>query len=401
MSRPLELRLPRLLCCCRRRVTRNTGVLDEVNVAITTERKEGLENFVIPVRIDGLAFSSIRANLARKQIIDGSGNLALALEQVISTLEGLNVPRRYKSNAAFPRSWRAGGQAAGEQLDGNQWDILVENRLEIVQWPLVLRRLPGLNGSSTFAEDGNAIAISQTTEGGDRFCFATPEEMENSLTLPASIHAVGEMLTEDVLADEGGSVGSIDRASLRRVVSNLAKQGWERRCREQELVEFRISGRRSCWFMKRGTLPKNEMKYVDIRGRGRRRNLVGRSNQRGVYWHFAIEAALSIDERSLRVRPHVVFTEDGSTPIESTRRQHMLRRGFCRNWWNARWRELLSAMLQYVAAGEECFTMPVSKSMGFVVSSHLACVKTTQTGWFANSVPYRTRCGSWFWTEGG
>ena len=52
-----------------------SGVLDEVNVAITTERKEGLKNFVIPVRIDGIEFSELRANLARKQIIDGADNL--------------------------------------------------------------------------------------------------------------------------------------------------------------------------------------------------------------------------------------------------------------------------------------------------------------------------------------
>jgi hypothetical protein len=43
------------------------GVLDEIDLAIRVERSQNLDGFVIPIRIDDLPFSEVRANIARKQ----------------------------------------------------------------------------------------------------------------------------------------------------------------------------------------------------------------------------------------------------------------------------------------------------------------------------------------------
>jgi hypothetical protein len=37
---------------------------------------------------------------------------------------------------------------------------------------------------------------------------------------------------------------------------------------------------------------------------------------------------------------------------------HALRRGFCRNWWNDRWRDLTAAYLTFLAGGEETISFP-------------------------------------------
>jgi hypothetical protein len=75
--------------------------------------------------------------------------------------------------------------------------------------------------------------------------------------------------------------------------------------------------------------------------------------------------------RRIVLRPHVIFTEDGKTPIYSVQRMHILLRSFCKSWWNDRWRDLLVAFVQLIAEENEI---------------HLAAGPNTS---FALSVPMR------------
>lgn len=67
----------------------------------------------------------------------------------------------------------------------------------------------------------------------------------------------------------------------------------------------------------------------------------------------------------------MIFSDDGATPLPSPTRQHALRRSFCRNWWNARWRDLLLAMLKYIAAGTDTISLPVAQLSFVKVSARL------------------------------
>ena len=69
------------------------GMLDEINCAVSVERSNDLDGFVIPVRIDDLPFGEVRANLARKNIIDFKENWAGGLAQLLQGLERDGVPR--------------------------------------------------------------------------------------------------------------------------------------------------------------------------------------------------------------------------------------------------------------------------------------------------------------------
>ncbi len=61
----------------------------------------------------------------------------------------------------------------------------------------------------------------------------------------------------------------------------------------------------------------------------------------------------------ITLRPHVVFTQDGRTPLDSKARTARLRKSFCKNWWNDRWRDLIRALTTALANEEEAFCLPL------------------------------------------
>ena len=160
----------------------------------------------------------------------------------------------------------------------------------------------------------------------------------------------------------------------RNIVTRLLRQAWEQFARNRGLLlcEFAHG---SAWFVPLDLIEGNIATFQDENGKKRRRRLVGRSETRGVYWHFAVSGKISItDPRHLALRTHVVFTQDGKTPLDSQSRADRLRKSFCKNWWNDRWRDLLRAFVADLADGKEEFSLSLgsdvvatiaASSMGF------------------------------------
>lgn len=334
------------------------GVLDEVNVAIATERSEGLERFVIPVRIDDLPFTKVRANLARKNIIDGSRNLAEALRCVLAVLREDNVPKRREALSTLDLS-----TLLPQGVDDTaQWDILLENKIQIRSWPTTIRKFrcsgrtkdlpfinhPVQNGAVSF-ESWDVIA---QAFGGQ-------------------VQRAGEAVLVTNSWDSSNALVFHDRLEMRRALNSLVRQAWDRHCEKLGLVSFPLANKAVCWFLKYDSQNRNRIRFRDFSGAERSKVLVGQSPRLRVYWHFAIEARPSISDNIIRIVPHVLFSSDGVNPIPDVSRQHVLRRGFCRSWWNARWRDLLAAMLHFLSNGKNMVNLAVSAGDHICVASEL------------------------------
>lgn len=337
------------------------GVLDEVNVAVTVERQRSLSNFIIPVRVDELHFGDIRANLARRNIIDGQENLADAFRRVVRCLNRSEVQRRKSSTPDSLREWWNGCSVeSGTFGNPTQWNSLIENRIDILEWPKRIHWYAGVGPPYQYKTEGEHVSLAAVSGRKESVTFASSSELEEVLVGADAAQLLAQANTREVLDTSDGTVFGRNSTDVARMVSYLVRQGWERVCRSSGLTDCAVSGNRRCWFAPVGLIDKNEVKYVDSFGKTRRRTLVGRSEKRDVYWHFAVEAVISIRDESIRLRSHVVFTEDGVRPIASHARQHALRRSFCRSWWNDRWRDLLLAMLAHISKGEERILLPVS-----------------------------------------
>ena len=336
-------------------------VLDEVNVAVTVERQRSLNNFIIPVRVDELDFGDIRANLAGRNIIDGQESLTDAFRRVVKCLDRSEVQRRKSSTMDTLRAWwDEYSVERGTFANPTQWNTLIENRLDIVEWPERIRWFAGLGPPYLYKSQKDHVSLAAISGRRESITFASSSELGEVLVGADAVQLLAQANTREVLDASDGTVLGRNSADVARMVSHLVRQGWEHVCRTSGLTNFVVAGNRRCWFAPVGLIEKNEVRYVDSLGKTRRRTLVGRSEKRAVYWHFAVEAVISLREQTIRLRPHVVFTEDGVTPIASHAKQHSLRRGFCRSWWNDRWRDLLLAMLVHISKGEEQISLPVS-----------------------------------------
>lgn len=347
------------------------GVLDEVNLAVATERRIGAKNFVVPVRIDDLSFSSIRANIARRNVIDASDGLSPAFRSVIEALEQIEVPRRRGDDASAIQAWREALPPYEKKWEQNQWDLLTENRIEIVNWPRTLRRFCSVGRPYVYRAGLADVHLAIAPAGRGSFTFADAQEIAEVLNVSSLPAPSGEATVDSILDDSLSDVFECHQRQVLNALAAIVRQGWDFACKRRGLKEFRLANNRICWFPSVGFAHNNEVRYIDHSGKTRRRILVGRSNAKRVYWHFGVEASIAVQAKTIRMKPHVVFTEDGRTPIASVSKQHALRRSFCRNWWNDRWRDLLEAMLQYLSCGEDHWQLPVSSKHSILVSGQL------------------------------
>jgi hypothetical protein len=128
-----------------------------------------------------------------------------------------------------------------------------------------------------------------------------------------------------------------------------------------------MASKACAWFPSHSFAEGNKVTFIDDFGKRRRKQLVGWSARRQIFWHAAFEAkAVAAVPTRIVLRPHVVFTEDGKTPIYSAQRMHILRRSFCRSWWNDRWRDLLIAFVELIADETEIH-LPVGPNTSFAV----------------------------------
>ncbi len=221
------------------------GVLDEIAFAINTERGRKLRNFVIPIRLDDLNFSRLRANVTRKNVID------------------------------FKESWATG--------------------------------------------------LAQLSEA----------------------------------------------AEARKHVSSLLRQSWDATLRQKGLSEFRMADNALCWYLTTGAVDGDRLSFTDSNGKRRHRAIVGRSETRKVNWHVGFRAKAVVGHSTRFVlRPAVLFSHDGRNLVGDPAKMHRLRRSFCRNWWNDRWRDLMLAYVTWLSNGTDTISLWASDVAEISVSAH-------------------------------
>ncbi|MCE8509207.1 TIR domain-containing protein [Ruegeria pomeroyi] len=351
------------------------GVLDEVNIAVATERKLGIDNFVIPVRVDDLPFGEIRANIARKNILDASNNLFEAFKVIVSTLEEMGVPRDTSDTIEHLRKWRAASKAE-DPTSNDEEQSLVENAVAITEWPGQIRKLPGGDPNPRFRPDVVRPFLATAPVTGGQLCFGARDELANSLENLGTQSFGSSSVFDGAFDDETLALLGLQWRDARRALSQLVRKSFDELCSTSGMRPYRLASGNLCWFDQVNKDAGNEIQFLDADGKKKRRQLVGRSDKRGVYWHFAIEGHFDQGAQCLRLKSHVVFTENGVDPSLSSAKQHSLRRGFCRSWWNDRWRTLLQAMMFRLSRGNDTLEIPVSPLQSIRVDARLISAGT-------------------------
>lgn len=334
------------------------GVLDEIAMAVGTGRKLDKPSFVMPVRLDDLPYGDFPEQLVRLNAIDFSANWADGLARVQEALIKANVPRTNSSPATAFDQWRSfrlrqsGAVAdAVEQLSSNWLRIL---------------ELPQQINFCRFGADSKTVAKALSN-------FKTPivplerlgltfSDAPNIVMDDAPIISVEHAYEFDVpkfLTGERQTGPEVRRGDASNMLTNLLRQAWENFAQSRGLLPYEFSNSTG-WFVPLNLLEGNKATYTDGGGKSRWKRLVGRSEKRQVHWHFAVTAYASLgDDPHFVLRPQVVFTMDGKTPLDSKARAASLRRSFCKNWWNDRWYGLLAAFVSFLADNKDEFLLPL------------------------------------------
>jgi hypothetical protein len=330
------------------------GVLDEIDLAVRTERSNGLTRYVVPVRIDDSSYEDVRANIARKNIIDFTSNWALGLQSVLKVLERDRVPRVVTDSGAALSRWVRDRFSPSSYFVAAP-EFLTTNWLPITELPSTL----SLYNVSAPIERIDDIARSLTYPTFRYLrllgSFASASDLQADVPVGFSISAAYRIQFDRFLAGSPPELPGLPKWEASKLATSLLRQSWNLNMKRLGLRPFETASGTLAWYMTSGFLTANRVDYVDSDGKKRRKSLVGWSDRRKVFWHFAVEAkpVLAGIPRYL-LKEHVLFTSDGVLPIDSKDRMHLLRRRFCRSWWNDRWRDLLIAFVYWLSQKGEC-----------------------------------------------
>jgi hypothetical protein len=172
------------------------------------------------------------------------------------------------------------------------------------------------------------------------------------------------LLSGSVLLTENAS-----KNDVRNLLSFLVSQAWDIAMNKAGLRQTFMSSGQTVWFVPKGLKPKDVFEFLDQNKKKRRRQLVGRSEKYKVNWHYGVSAK-PILGRPLRLEleAHIFFTEDTGELVQPPSRAHRLRRGFCKYWYNARWRDFQRALVTYLCHGRDCIRLPVGSDRFIEVS---------------------------------
>ena len=336
---------------------KKNGVLDEIALSVSTGLKLRKNSFVIPIRLDNLPFSDFPEQLIRLNAIDFFPNWADGFGKLLKTFKDTHVPQSACDLGEALADWLK-FKLRQSTSTSNIPELLSSNWFPINSLPSHIN-FSSFNASQkdvnlAFSKfESPAVPYQQLAVS---FADATTLQTEISPSNIPIKHAYRIPLAQ-FLKGQAANVPQASRQSAQNIVTCLFRKAWERFARSQGLLlcEFVLG---SAYFVPLDLIEKNIAIFQDKKGKKRQRRLVGRSNTRGVYWHFAVSGKVSIsDPRHLALRPHVVFTQDGKTPIDDKFRAARLRRSFCKNWWNDRWRDMLCAFAVVLSNGKEQFSL--------------------------------------------
>ena len=325
---------------------RKEGVLNELALASAVGRDLCNPQFVLPVVVDGLPRTEFPGELVgRLSINDFERDWADGLRAVLTALEELGTPRdRGRADEAMV-SWLA-YKARGSVLRKDEPDMLYSNWFKLGPLPRCIcfsAFSPGSEIDSAFerfqwpARRFHRLAISFAD--ADALMSGTP----GVRLQPRSKLDLGDFLAGRKVA----GVPQVLGREARNILIDLLHQAWGMSAQRQGLLRRELVAG-DCWFVPRGLYEKDRGHFIDDDGKPRRRQLAGHSAAKKVDWHFGVSARVTIAEpRHFALRSHVVFSVDGE-PLGG-RRAQLLRRSFCKSWWNARWRDMLLGFVANLA----------------------------------------------------
>jgi hypothetical protein len=335
------------------------GVRNEITIAADVAKKIGDSKFIVPLR---LAPFDAPLLVAHAQYIDFSKGWSKGLDELLALLEELTIP---KTNAAeFSDPWR-GMQLKDARAITAKPEHLVSNWLAVDSLPTAIQFFDfkgGISiGKAQKAVQDCPIAIAPFNRGF--FAFAPLHELQDHFGPDLPLERVDQTETNAFLNEGWSDLRLVPRDARAKFV-DIVRRGFDNFFRSKSLKSFELASGHFAWWptAAHATLQRHSFKWPD--GPAGSRQIVGRSNKRGFHWHYGVSCKVRTSPiRHVRVASRVIFTADGYNVFGSPKRLHRMRRSFCKNWRNGKWRDLFLTFWFWLAAGANFIDIPLGEGV--------------------------------------
>lgn len=353
LEEALRQRTIKMLLVCTPVGLDKQGVRNEIEIGAQLARNLNDREFIIPLRLEPY---EAPFRIAQSQYIDFSHSWAAGLAELVDLLVNVHkVPRRP-------------GQPMDDWLTAQSLGAtrLVQRSERLTSNWLIFRRLPRF---IYYCEPQSEFPIERFQ---DRTLHHWPMVPFNSGVLTFAIVNGNSTLAPDIPArivrnlrvntflNDGWNQLEITPYEARRQFSDLGNQAFESFLQSWGLTSYEGSGGRRAWWGNIRTVPLTQIRFDWPQQKGRRQ-IIGVSGKRKMHWHYAINGQVRTSPlRHLRLSARLIFSDNGLDALKDVKRMHQLRRSFAKSWRNARWRDMLSAFLWWLAGGRSEIELPVS-----------------------------------------
>lgn len=350
------------------------GIAKEVAVAEAMKKKHGDPYFIVPALIDDTPYDEFGIEFIRLNGINFKTNWAAGLVKLIEVLERDKVARNVNLVAPAMQAWRDVHQALARSISDTP-EVLQSNWLEVIGLPEWIH-FYDLQLPYSFAEIqalASECPLPCTDHGRLLVAFAELDEMAATLGETRAIVHRGRLPSADFLAGRTGDILGITPADARRKLSSLIRQAWEVTARARGLTSYEMANGHLAWWFPEGVPSDGQLHYVDLNGKPRRRAVRGIRGKKETedgrevpryYWHLGFTVSPYIgDETHLVLKPRIIISDDGQTPLKSKKKLNSVRRALTKMWFNDKWRGLVSGFSAWLAEGGETITLSAATAI--------------------------------------
>ena len=346
------------------------GVRNELSVADAVRKALNDPAFIIPVRLDDVAFSDFPILVHQLNALDFSQGWGKRLIELLDTLETANVPRTDHDQIAEFERWRQDAVKTAA-LVTNEAEPVLTSLSPINSLPAEVHYLKHNADTAVITQALRASGIPFAPHYQLLITFAGLDEINAALPMPMVAELRAQTSLETFLSGNVADVTSPGRADASNIATALLRQHVERHLTQRGLNELPLRGS-SAFYFPDGLVPNNKVPYTAASGRRTNKNVVGRSERNKVYWHLAMKVSVVLGPPAfVRFKPYVAFSDGGQTAIADPKRTSPIRRRFCKNWWNQHWRQLQEAFAVWLAEGQAERTIALDGSQRLVLAGRL------------------------------
>ncbi len=364
VKRTIREKAVRVLFVHSRHSNQKDGTLQEIHLAKAVARNEGIEDFIIPLRIDDIPQDEITIELQRIAPIDFHRSWAEGLAQLLNKLEEAGVPKNNNFNPNSVSAWWRSRYSADYGIIEQPEEVL-SNWYPIISLPDTIYRHSLWRTKIGKLEVSADLPYPAAQNGAILFSFARAEDFEGKLGEAMTITDTEPKTVSELLEGD-------ERRKFKRHLSQILRVAWEQMMKARGLPRYKLANNAKCGYFTLGLVERDTLSFIGVDGEKSRRSIVGYKTVPGPvpgqsmkrYWHFGIQGKpIHYPLLAYVVKPHVLFSNDGKEIWASKDRLASARRSQCKNWWNDEWRDRITAVMVWLAGENPNIRVPLGRDV--------------------------------------